>query len=332
MKTRLLLLFLVLSLATSGQFAPVGTRWHYTHIGGSYMLNLDPLFFPHQYQFLEVEKDTLVHGKTYSKITGNTSYTEGAKLLRNDSGKVYYYWHGRDCFLMDFNAKAGDTLLLDVFVRGRKAGAIGHDTNFFALHNKTVIVDSISYLQNAISDEKLKTVHFHYSIDSSEVPFLVKPNPFNSRFTEKIISDEQNQVKFFIGIPVNVIFHSADVCTLRCFTSGNYKFSSVWWQINWGEKYGATCDDQSITTGIEHHNETQSEFSVYPNPAKDYIMLNTSKEHTLVSIFSSEGKLLKEVVYKQAGSHQLQLDFAKGIFLLKIVTPISTTYQKIVIQ
>ncbi|MFK7749793.1 MAG: FG-GAP-like repeat-containing protein [Kordia sp.] len=81
------------------------------------------------------------------------------------------------------------------------------------------------------------------------------------------------------------------------------------------------------------NQENADNFSVFPNPASDYIMISTtiSAPYT-VSIFNSLGK---EVFVKKEQNHQTKLDvssLSSGIFFLEIRTENTKTVQKVVIQ
>lgn len=81
------------------------------------------------------------------------------------------------------------------------------------------------------------------------------------------------------------------------------------------------------------NEENADNFSVFPNPASDYIMISTtiSAPYT-VSIFNSLGK---EVFVKKEQNHQTKLDvssLSSGIFFLEIRTENTKTVQKVVIQ
>ncbi|WP_298425777.1 FG-GAP-like repeat-containing protein [uncultured Kordia sp.] len=88
---------------------------------------------------------------------------------------------------------------------------------------------------------------------------------------------------------------------------------------------------EGSTLGINEENAEK--FSVYPNPAKDYIFVNTtiSESYTL-TVFDSLGK---QVFSQKSQGLQSKLDvsnLSSGIFFLEIRTEKSKTVQKVVIH
>lgn len=70
-----------------------------------------------------------------------------------------------------------------------------------------------------------------------------------------------------------------------------------------------------FVTGVESHSSVNSKLLVYPNPATDFININTT--HTLLYIYSADGKLVSEF---NTNEKQLTVDvssYPEGLYIMK---------------
>lgn len=112
MKKILILILTGLSLLTFGQeFAPIGATWHYS------LGSINPEY--ESFKTIKSNSDTTIYGIVCKKLVeeenGSTVYTHFV-YMKNDS--VYFYADEAFHLLYDFNAVAGDTIILDYYAAG----------------------------------------------------------------------------------------------------------------------------------------------------------------------------------------------------------------------
>jgi hypothetical protein len=111
----------------------------------------------------------------------------------------------------------------------------------------------------------------------------------------------------------------------------------VFWSSGITDTYTNLTSNQLLTvtegSTLGINEENAEKFSVYPNPASDYIVVSTTlSESYIVTIFDSLGKQ----VYSQKQQNRLSTidisNISSGIFFLEIRTENSKTVQKVVIN
>lgn len=92
-------------------------------------------------------------------------------------------------------------------------------------------------------------------------------------------------------------------------------------------------DNFSVTEVLGIDEALQTQFSVFPNPAKDYLTISNSMDASIQGIELSDlnGRIIKNI--KVANTTEAQLiisDIAQGVYMLKIVSDRGTLVKKIV--
>ena len=100
----------------------------------------------------------------------------------------------------------------------------------------------------------------------------------------------------------------------------NYLINTKGWTIS-GDSYDSTCNPLST-------QETLSEkLQIYPNPAKEFIIIENLKANSNYEIYDIQGKLIKKEKY----NNQISLkNLSKGIYILKI--PSENYSQKLIVK
>lgn len=220
-------------------FAPVGARWHYTTpCSGN---NPDC-----GYYLFEAVKDTVLLGKnsTILSYSINGQLIENAQQILNyDSGKVYYFMNNSFQLLYDFNAQAGDTLILKM---GPSYFTSGDTAGFYK-----VIVDSIRFIN--ISGVNLKTF-FHHSL--YDLTFEGAAWRYFGPVIERI-----GDLGLLFGHSVN--FPTIDhLGWIRC-----YEDSSIYYNPS-----GIQCD---YILGL-NDNTRYDDLPFYPNPTNSVLHLQSN--------------------------------------------------------
>lgn len=97
-------------------------------------------------------------------------------------------------------------------------------------------------------------------------------------------------------------------------------------------KSGNTVIENAIRTGIPALPEKAKEILVYPNPVKDILFIDNISQNSLISIFSSDGKVL---IRESASGvrHRINLkEWKPGIYLLRIDDRGNDTITKSIIK
>lgn len=122
---------------------------------------------------------------------------------------------------------------------------------------------------------------------------------------------------------------------------GNFGLYTFWGSdiiLASDEENGLYIFSFQVTTGIEEQNSAITDFSVYPNPATDRIVLNLSLERTKNAVVQLTDAMGKEVIKdeflttggKVSRSYNLS-DLNEGIYFITIQTENSTQTQKIIL-
>ncbi|MCB0806682.1 MAG: hypothetical protein KDC05_12855, partial [Bacteroidales bacterium] len=225
-KTTFLSILIAISLQITAQdFAPVGSIWHYTQ--GT--LN------PHVTSFktLESVADTVISGKECRKLVEVERYldTVGTSIhyLCSENNSVFFYVEDAFHLLYDFDAMAGDTLILDHFSTWNGSPL-------------KMIIDSTGTIM--VNDQERK-IQYITCDDSIAIDF------------GKYVIEGIGSTSF--------MFPTADGESdgpLRCYQDNNTGlflnplYSSGGWNLE---------DCEEIITGVEE-NIVNDGISVYPNP------------------------------------------------------------------
>jgi hypothetical protein len=79
------------------------------------------------------------------------------------------------------------------------------------------------------------------------------------------------------------------------------------------------------------NNHTSSILTIYPNPAKDYILMNGVKEGLAIEINDASGKLVKRFIANTSNRYVVS-DLHKGLYFIKIQDKENTTVTKLIIE
>lgn len=164
-------------------------------------------------------------------------------------------------------------------------------------------------------------VNFNQSIEKWNLKNLTSAN---SMFKNSNLSC-QNYDKTLMGWQnnpetANFVQFKDNNMTYSSQDARNYLINTKGWTIS-GDIYNPNC---ALTT-----NELQTKkIQVYPNPAKDFILIKNLKNNEDFEIYDLQGKLVKKEKYK---NNQISLkNLSKGIYILKI--PSQKYVQKIIIE
>ncbi len=240
---------------------------------------------------LKMEGDTLIDNKLYKKIyttrdTANQEWTLLNELIREDSTKKvwirnYSMDEPEEILLYDFNLVVGDSF------------AINLDSDF-TCKIPVINVDSIVLSNGAL--RKRITFSFQYFGDTFEEIYWIEG----------------------IGSQFGLITHLYGYCGwvdygrwLRCyFEDGQRQFG----QVPDGE-----CFYEFITNTDDL--DTQSSFSIYPNPATDKLRVISSDNRLITECLLTDfqGRIIIDKLVNKSNLTLDLLNVMPGIYLIKII-------------
>ena len=122
--------------------------------------------------------------------------------------------------------------------------------------------------------------------------------PYNSAYSSLCILPDNT-----IGLYVEETYQGeGDYCTVF------YNFSLNW--LSKGEDFIVSLPE------INDMNNVNENLEIYPNPASDYININTEKIKS-INIYDLQGKLMKSIDCKDDMTNVNISDFAKGVYFIE---------------
>jgi len=174
---------------------------------------------------------------------------------------------------------------------------------------------------NPFGGRYLKAMNQGETINSSLNWGASSPEPFigdNADSNFQNLGDKYVGVKFLLGTNTYYGWVLVSFDNSKKLTVKEYAYQSTPnTAINAGDKG---------TTGVNDLKNNQY-FSIYPNPATNFIEIKTDLEYTLFTIIDLTGKTVKTI--KNQSKTDIS-DLNKGIYLIKIIGRNNTTIQKFV--
>lgn len=270
--------------AQTNNFAPIGAKWWYDDYFNSCATWPDCGYFT-----LESVKDTIVAGKQCRVLAEEhfeipIASSDHRYVVHEDSGKVYVYWNEDFHTLYDFDAEAGDTIIVfeDSFEGFFPMEGLTYDAFIYR-------IDSIGSINISGNDLAMQYVSTVYTGDGCG-------------FFGKIIEQIGSPVLFF-GNPTT--FAPEYGSFLRC-----YEDESIYYN-----DYIHECD---FLTAVSE-DETEIQISIAPNPTTGILTVrNPSDKPYVFSIVNSLAQVIEINVSLDPGS-EIQVNiaaYADGIFYL----------------
>lgn len=97
-----------------------------------------------------------------------------------------------------------------------------------------------------------------------------------------------------------------------------------WFGLSFGSRRPFTPTEAQLTLGIS--SVTKKKFGIYPNPATDFIQIETNEKLKEVNIYSATGQ---KVMTSQSAKVDIQL-LQTGVYFVEIKTAENTTFHKVV--
>jgi hypothetical protein len=264
-------------------FAPTGAKWYYNCCSNGNIINS-------HFNYIVSEKDTVVEENpccVLKQYHDNSTIASEKYILKQEEGKIYYYYRNQFNLLFDFDADINDTVEFTFMYR--------KDENKDTILSARYHVESIT-----VNAQNLKT--FATEILEEDKKDII---PWHYSYTEKI-GFYSEFMPILDDTPRPAV---DDFPMLRCYSDAGFSFVPDKWA-----ETSLPCD-YSAATGINIPGDENS--IIYPNPFGNTVFVLSCKEGYL-EITAVSGKVvcyseLSNGINKISTSHLLP-----GIYLVKI--------------
>jgi hypothetical protein len=298
MKTKIFFACLVFCFArqanTQTKFAPAGAEWYYTYTFGCCPEN--------HFNHIVSEKDTTVEEtncRVLRKYYDNSNAANETYIIKQEQGKVYYYYQDRFNLLFDFDAEVNDIVEFTFMYKKYDDFPLPSykDTILsarFEIEDITTNVQNLKTFRTKVLDEDAPKLAFSYYLDYRSYTY-----------TEKIgLHGEFMPVFDNAAHPDEEAFQ-----WLRCYSDADFSFMSDEWSA-----MSLPCD-YPFTTGINTLKDENS--IIYPNPFYDNVFVFTGNGGSMEII-----DVLGKVVYHSELSNGINKistgHLFTGIYFVKI--------------
>ena len=298
MKTKILFACLAFCYAWQANaqtdFAPIGAEWYYTYTSGCCPEE-------HFNQIIS-EKDTIVEGNSCRLLRqyyDNSNVANEKYIIKQEQGKVYYYYQDKFHLLFDFDVEVNDIVEFTfMYEKLDYENWTSKDTILSARY----IVEDIT-----INAQNLKTFRTKVLEEDAHKIYVFYPYyPNVHTYTEKIGLHSE-----FMPMFDNAAHPDEEIYRwLRCYSDADIFFISKHW-----EAMSLPCD-YTISTGINIW-ENEESIRVYPNPINDNVFVFANNGGN-IEIIDAFGKIvycsdLLNGINEISTGH-----FLKGIYFIKI--------------
>ena len=267
LKATLLILFATFTSILYGQgLLQNGAEWTYT-----YYEFWSPFV---DYNNQAITGDTIIENKPCKILSKRYRHCDARReveYIYQEDKKLYYYDHpiARFRMLYDFGAEVGDTIEIEYW--------FGFDLNGEGDSIFYIRIDSIDLIEY----DSIELKRFHVSYDflfQEEVMF------YESNYDQGVIIENIGSTKNLFYLNDNGICDGSYNSGIRCF---NHPHLGL---LQFGE---INCDSTWLINGVNENLLLDGQVEVYPNPAKDILLLESTQtvNDASIKIFSMDGKL-----------------------------------------
>ncbi|MDR1416990.1 MAG: T9SS type A sorting domain-containing protein [Prevotellaceae bacterium] len=291
---------------TQAEFAPTGAEWYYTYTSGC----CPEKHFNH----IVSEKDTIVEESSCRALRqyyDNSNAAGATYIIKQEQGKIYYYYQGQFNLLFDFDAKVNDTIEFTFIYKK-------YDDFPLPSYKDTILSARFEIESIAPNAQNLKTFRTKvldedaHKLYGSYLDYIS-----HYTYTEKIgLHGEFMPVFDNAAHPDEEVFR-----WLRCYSDAGFSFiSNEWTTISLPCDYSTATgidipQNDSIATGIDILQDEN--IKIYPNPFNDNVFVFTSNGG-YVEIIDASGKA---VYYSELSNGVNEIStghFFTGIYFVKI--------------
>jgi hypothetical protein len=282
---------IAISFAQQTEFAPAGAEWYYTYTFGC----CPESHFNH----IVSEKDTIVEEtscRVLRKYYDISNVANETYIIKQEQGKIYYYYQNQFNLLFDFDAEVNDIVEF-TFIYKKYA-------DFLPSHKDTILSARFKIENITTNVQNLRT--FRTKILDEDIPkFQLWDAPHTYIYTEKIGWHSE-----FMPMLDNAAHPDEEVFRwLRCYSETGFSFVSEEWVAT-----TLPCNSTTVTS----INIPQKENSIiYPNPVNDNVFVFTN-EGGNIEIIDVSGKIVHNSELLKGINRLSTNQLHKGLFVVKI--------------
>ena len=263
MKKVLLLLILLNSsfLFAQSEWAPIGTKWHF---------NL-PSSESNNFVVFESIKDSVIEENKVRVIEVKLNGTDliSWEYLKQNKDSVFYYNTNSKTFylLFNFNAKAGDTIIVHKEKFKPTKAFFSYDDSIEDFKYKVVAIDSIQISGEWIKRQKIENI-------KNTLWGFTKP----SANAYDYILEKVGSMTYFFGVSPNS-YPEENISVFRCYSETGFEYKNPFWNYD--------CD---VITGLPDNLSAKYECKIYPNPFSELLYISAPEPITHFEIVNSKGQ------------------------------------------
>ena len=280
------------------EFAPRGAEWYYTDTWACCPEN--------HFNHIVSEKDTIIEENTCRVLRqyyDDSTIASGKYIIKQEQGKVYYYYQDQFNLLLDFDVEVNDIVEFTFMYKKYNDDdfPMGKDTVFsarFRVESVTTNAQNLKTVTTKVLEEDV--------LDFWGIP--VPPYIYHTySYTEKI-----GIYREFMPMFDNVPHPAIEVYQwLRCYSDADFSFISDEWAA-----ISLPCDYPIVTTGINIFSKNDN-IEIYPNPFNDNVFVFTYNGKN-IEIIDVSGKVVYYSELSNGINEFSTSHFLKGIYLIKV--------------
>ncbi|MDR1502789.1 MAG: T9SS type A sorting domain-containing protein [Prevotella sp.] len=282
------------------EFAPTGAEWYYTYVWG----DCCPA---NHFNHIISEKDTLVEGSNchiLRQYYDESTTASKEYIIKQEGGKIYYYYLDRFNLLFDFDAEVNDTIeFAFMYKEFDNDPALPYDP--LLPHKDTVLPVRFKVESITTNAQNLKT--FRTEVLEEDIPqFQLYYAPHTYTYTEKI-----GWLDEFMPALDNAAHRDEALFRfLRYYSETGFSFiSDEWDALSLPYNYYSTAASINIP---KDENST-----IYPNPFNDKVFVSASDGGS-IEIIDVSGKTVHYSELSKGINILSTNQLLKGLFFAKI--------------
>jgi hypothetical protein len=285
------------------EFAPIDAEWYYNLEWGTVYIGNppQPILISH-FNHVISEKDTIINGNNCRVLKQYYDYSDTMNeryIIKQEEGKIYYYYQNQVNLLYDFDAQINDIALFTF-----KYTKTDYDPPY---HDKDTIL-SVRYRIESITTnaQNLRTFKANIIEEDMVKDHGIMVTPLIYKYIEKIGFNGN-----FMPILDNVEHPLIDNHEwLRCYSDSEFSYIAEWW-----EQESLPCD-YYYSLGIISQ-EKEDNIKIYPNPFDNNISVSTNNGK-YITILDILGKVMYHSELQNGITEISTNHFSKGVYFLKI--------------
>jgi hypothetical protein len=283
-------------MTTNAEFAPIGAEWYYTYTFGC---------CPEEhFNHVVSEKDTIVEEtscRVLRQYYDNSNTASETYIIRQEQGKVYYYYQDRFNLFIDFGVQVDDTVTFSFIYKYSN----------YSLPLKDTIVSARFHVEDITTNaQNLKT--FRAKVLEEDVHKLCEVFNYFDYLSHYTYTEKIGLHGEFMPVFGNAPHPDEDVCRwLRCYSGANFSFMSDEWSA-----ISLPCD-YFIAIATDIDIPPNENIKIYPNPFNNnlFVFANNGKNINIVDVAG------KVVYYSELSNGINEIStghFSTGIYFVKI--------------